>query len=94
MYYCLNCENRFDEPIQSTWGEVTTMVCPNCKDNDFEKLVPCGQCSDSKLDDGDKYCYSCKAETDKEISEAIRDIKSRWDAELVDEVLVKWVEDL
>ena len=93
MYYCLNCEDRFESPIQDTWGEVTVMVCPFCKDNDFTKLVPCRQCSDLKEDNHDKYCESCLGEVDREISAAIEELKLRWDTELVKEALTEWIEN-
>jgi len=93
MYYCLNCENRFSELLKDSWGEVSALVCPLCRINDYIALKPCEQCSDLKPDDLEKYCDSCKAEVDKEISAAIDDIKSRWDSELVDEALSRWIEN-
>lgn len=93
MYYCNECQNRFDEPVQSTWGEVTTLVCPNCEIDDYIKLKPCEQCSELKEDNGDKYCRSCMNEVGREISAAIEEIKSRWDPELVNEALTEWIEN-
>ena len=94
MFYCLNCQSRFDTPELERWGNAITNVCPHCRDNDYIKLVPCQQCSEPKEDNGDKYCRSCEGEVDKEISDAINDMKMRWDAELVDEAITIWIENL
>lgn len=96
MYFCLNCESRFEDPVISQWGEVVTRVCHYCKIDDYKLLTPCKQCSE--LGDQDKYCQSCETECQNEINtelaKALHDFKMRWDAELVDECIAKWIEDI
>lgn len=94
MFYCLNCQSRFQEPELERWGNAITNVCPHCRDNDYIKLVPCRQCSELKPKDYEHYCDDCKNEVTSEISSAITDLKMRWDAELVNEAITIWIENL
>lgn len=95
MFYCLNCQSRFDTPELEQWGNAITNVCPHCRDNDYIRLKPCAQCSEPKEDNGDKYCEECKNFTYKEISHFVQHltIEGNYDRELVIEMMEKYIED-
>lgn len=94
MYYCNECQNRFDELAQSTWGEVTVKVCPLYKVDDYEPLHKCQLC-DTYIKSGEDYCephQDCVAEF---MRGAYEQIQGTTDASKMDilEAMGQWIEN-
>ena len=79
IMYCTECK-EIVEAAYSCQDNKVYEICPLCYEGGLEETVPCRQCSELKEDNGDKYCEPCEGEVDKEISDAINDIKTRWDS--------------
>ena len=97
MYKCDDCDFIFETPKTAEetvdgWLIDRYPVCPECFSYSIIETVPCEQCSEQHESNGEKYCGHCKSEVDKEISAAVDDLKSRWDSELVNDALTRWVE--
>ena len=93
MWKCDDCGARFERREKVICDTGTEYCCPECGIAETFETVPCEQCSDFKEKNFEKYCDSCKANVSTEITLAVLDIKTRWDAELVDQALARWVEN-
>jgi hypothetical protein len=100
MWRCNECNATFEEPKIIDDGQTPPYkVCPNpeCEDEDIERTAPCEQCSEQKPDNLEKYCDHCKDEAYEDTGDlldmAVLELKTRWDAELINWALGKWVEN-
>ncbi len=93
IMYCTECK-EIVEAAYSCQDNKVYEICPLCYEGGLEEAVPCRQCSELKPKDYEHYCDDCKSEVTSEISSAITDLKMRWDAELVDEAITIWIENL
>ena len=93
MYKCLDCGATFERPNRLITDDGIFNICPECKSDEIEKQTPCAQCSEQKPDNGDKYCDVCQTQAGEDIAKAIDNLKQFWDSDLVDEALLKWVEN-
>lgn len=104
MYFCLNCENRFEDPsIHREWigtpeqgGFQRLPVCPICKDDDIEELKDCPMCHQEYIFSKKDRCAKCEERTALWLEEAIGNIQSDTGAERSEvlQAMVSWIEKL
>ena len=92
-YKCEECGARFERPNRLITDGGVYDICPECRGDEVIKTVPCCQCSEQHEDTGDKYCDTCQTQAGEDIAKAIENLKQFWDSDLVDEALLKWVEN-
>ena len=103
MYFCLNCENRFEKPgtylefvgDREHGGEVEYHCCPICGDDDYEELKECPVCRQDYITTEKDQCDYCAKRISYWMEEAIESILEETGANRGDvlNAIEKWMED-
>lgn len=97
MWKCNECGATFEIPKTVDDQAGPYAVCPECEDEDIIRTVPCRQCKEQKPDNLEDYCDSCKDKSYEDtgglLDMAVLDLAKRWDRDLIDWALGKWVEN-